>query len=106
MNFDKCNIQLNTKKHGPALLLENIAIEDSTVNNILHNADAITFNSIISGTTPNIKTQLALKCGLGELATRLTITGDSTLNRLACYGQIESNGIDVSKILAGSGSIR
>ncbi len=105
LNFDKCNIQLNTKKHGPALLLENIAIEDSTVNNILHNADAITFNSIISGTTPNIKTQLALKCGLGELATRLTITGDSTLNRLACYGQIESNGIDVSKILAGNSPV-
>jgi hypothetical protein len=74
-------------------------------NNILYNAEAITLNSTISGTTPNIKTQLALKCGLGDFSTRLTFTGDSTFNRLACYGQIESKGIDVSKIVTGNSPV-
>ena len=105
LNFNDCNIQLNTKKHGPSLLIQNIAIEDTTVNNILHNAEAITFNSTISGTIPNLNTQLSLKCGLGDLATKLTFSGDSTLNHLACYGQIESKGIDVCKILANNSPV-
>ena len=102
LNLENCNIQLQTKKQGPTLLLQNLAVADSTINAILGGAGSVTFDSNISGTLPNVKTRFSLKSGLGNLNTQFTFTGDSSWVRLACSGRIESNGINAAKILGNS----
>lgn len=99
LNISKSNIRLLTKKHGPQLIAQNIEVSDSILLNLLSNAAEMEFNSNISGSISNLNTRISLSSGIGDFATNLTLSGDSSLSRLACNGYIESNGIDFVKIL-------
>ncbi|MBO7318374.1 MAG: hypothetical protein J6U43_06625, partial [Bacteroidales bacterium] len=105
LNIGNGNIQLQTRQNGPLLIKQNLDINDSIVNEILHNAGAVNLNSNISGTVPNIKARLSLRSGIGDLATQLAFSGDSSLMRLSCNGRIESKGIDVKKILGSTSPV-
>lgn len=105
LNITQGNIHLYTKNHGPQLIRQNIEVTDTTLLNILTNASAVDFNSNISGSLSNLKTRISLSSGIGDFATNLTLSGDSTLSRLSCNGYVESKGVDFVKILGETSPI-
>lgn len=97
INFNP--IRIETSENGASIIGENLNIQDSQVQQILHNLGRVTFNSRLSGFLSELEAIATLNSNIGDIDADVSLGTNSTFSDIQCRAHIGTAGIDFASIL-------